>query len=65
MGANGKGTPLGQPVPDLPVADIERAQQHYRVWRRVMVRTRGPAVGASIMFRTFLKRPKVASLGRR
>jgi len=33
VGANGKGTPPGQPVPDLPVADIERAQQHYRLRR--------------------------------
>jgi predicted enzyme related to lactoylglutathione lyase len=22
--------PIGQPVPELPVADVERAQQHYR-----------------------------------
>lgn len=23
-------SPMGQPVPELPVADVERAQQHYR-----------------------------------
>ncbi len=23
-------SPIGQPVPELPVADVERAQQHYR-----------------------------------
>jgi predicted enzyme related to lactoylglutathione lyase len=23
-------TPMGQPVPELPVEDVERAQQHYR-----------------------------------
>ena len=23
-------TPIGQPVPELPVTDVERAQQHYR-----------------------------------
>lgn len=23
-------TPIGQPVPELPVADVERAQRHYR-----------------------------------
>jgi hypothetical protein len=26
----GKMNSIGQPVPDLPVADVERAQQHYR-----------------------------------
>jgi uncharacterized glyoxalase superfamily protein PhnB len=30
MGAMEKLTSLGQPVPELPVADVERAQQHYR-----------------------------------
>jgi uncharacterized glyoxalase superfamily protein PhnB len=30
MGANGKLTSIGQPVPELPVVDVERAQQHYR-----------------------------------
>lgn len=25
-----KLTPIGPPVPELPVADVERAQQHYR-----------------------------------
>ena len=29
MGAK-KMTSIGQPVPELPVADVERAQQHYR-----------------------------------
>ena len=27
---NRRLTPLAQPVPELPVADVERAQQHYR-----------------------------------
>jgi hypothetical protein len=31
MGAAEKMTSMGQPVPELPVADVERAQQHYRV----------------------------------
>jgi predicted enzyme related to lactoylglutathione lyase len=26
----GKMSPIGKPVPELPVADVERAQQHYR-----------------------------------
>jgi predicted enzyme related to lactoylglutathione lyase len=30
VGAIEKMTPIGQPVPELPVADVERAQQHYR-----------------------------------
>jgi hypothetical protein len=30
MGAAEKMTSIGQPVPDLPVADVERAQQHSR-----------------------------------
>jgi catechol 2,3-dioxygenase-like lactoylglutathione lyase family enzyme len=30
MGANEKINSLGQPVPELPVADVERAQRHYR-----------------------------------
>jgi len=30
MSANEKMTSIGQPVPELPVADVERAQQHYR-----------------------------------
>ena len=30
MGTKEKMTSIGQPVPELPVADIERAQQHYR-----------------------------------
>ena len=30
MSAAEKMTSLGQPVPELPVADVERAQQHYR-----------------------------------
>jgi uncharacterized glyoxalase superfamily protein PhnB len=25
-----KTSPIGQPVPELPVADVERAQKHYR-----------------------------------
>ena len=25
-----KMSPIGKPVPELPVADVERAQQHYR-----------------------------------
>jgi uncharacterized glyoxalase superfamily protein PhnB len=29
MGAK-KMTPMGKPVPELPVADVERAQQYYR-----------------------------------
>jgi catechol 2,3-dioxygenase-like lactoylglutathione lyase family enzyme len=30
MGATVKINSIGQPVPELPVADVERAQQHYR-----------------------------------
>ena len=30
MGAKEKMTSIGRPVPELPVADVERAQQHYR-----------------------------------
>ena len=30
MGAKQKMSLIGQPVPELPVADVERAQQHYR-----------------------------------
>jgi len=30
VGAKEKMTSIGQPVPELPVADVERAQQHYR-----------------------------------
>ena len=30
MGAMEKMTSIGHPVPELPVADVERAQQHYR-----------------------------------
>jgi predicted enzyme related to lactoylglutathione lyase len=30
MSANDKLSSIGQPVPELPVADVERAQQHYR-----------------------------------
>jgi uncharacterized glyoxalase superfamily protein PhnB len=30
MCTNEKRKPIGQPVPELPVADVERAQQHYR-----------------------------------
>ena len=30
MGANEKMNSIGKPVPELPVADVERAQQHYR-----------------------------------
>jgi len=30
LGAKEKMTSLGPPVPELPVADVERAQQHYR-----------------------------------
>ncbi len=30
MDANSKLTPIGTPVPELPVVDVERAQQHYR-----------------------------------
>lgn len=30
MSAKEKMTSIGQPVPELPVADVERAQQHYR-----------------------------------
>ena len=30
MDANPKRSHMGQPVPELPVADVERAQQHYR-----------------------------------
>ena len=29
MGANEKMSFIGKPVPELPVADVERAQQHY------------------------------------
>jgi uncharacterized glyoxalase superfamily protein PhnB len=30
MGAKGKMSSIGQPVPELPVVDVECAQQHYR-----------------------------------
>ncbi|HEY2457881.1 MAG TPA: VOC family protein [Candidatus Acidoferrum sp.] len=30
MGVKEKMKPIGQPVPELPVVDVERAQQHYR-----------------------------------
>ena len=30
MPAKQEMTSIGQPVPELPVADVERAQQHYR-----------------------------------
>ncbi len=30
MDAEAKLSAIGQPVPELPVADVERAQQHYR-----------------------------------
>jgi len=30
VGAKGKLTSIGKPVPELPVVDVERAQQHYR-----------------------------------
>ncbi len=30
MDRNQPLTAIGQPVPELPVADVERAQQHYR-----------------------------------
>jgi uncharacterized glyoxalase superfamily protein PhnB len=30
MGAKEKMTSIGQPVPELPVVDVERAQEHYR-----------------------------------
>ena len=30
MSATGPLTVIGQPVPELPVADVERAQKHYR-----------------------------------
>jgi predicted enzyme related to lactoylglutathione lyase len=30
VGAKEKMSTIGQPVPELPVADVERAQQHYR-----------------------------------
>jgi catechol 2,3-dioxygenase-like lactoylglutathione lyase family enzyme len=30
MGAEEKMSSIGKPVPELPVADVERAQQHYR-----------------------------------
>jgi uncharacterized glyoxalase superfamily protein PhnB len=30
VSANEKMTSMGPPVPELPVADVERAQQHYR-----------------------------------
>ncbi len=30
MGAKEKMGSIGKPVPELPVADVERAQQHYR-----------------------------------
>ena len=30
MGTKEKMTSIGQPVPELPVADVEHAQQHYR-----------------------------------
>jgi catechol 2,3-dioxygenase-like lactoylglutathione lyase family enzyme len=30
VGAKEKMNSIGKPVPELPVADVERAQQHYR-----------------------------------
>lgn len=30
MSTKKPSSPLGQPVPELPVSDVERAQQHYR-----------------------------------
>ena len=30
MGEKEKLCPIGRPVPELPVADVERAQRHYR-----------------------------------
>jgi predicted enzyme related to lactoylglutathione lyase len=30
VGTKEKMKPIGQPVPELPVIDVERAQQHYR-----------------------------------
>ena len=30
MGAKEKMSSMGKPVPELPVVDVERAQQHYR-----------------------------------
>ena len=30
MVTKGKMSSIGQPVPELPVADVERAEQHYR-----------------------------------
>ena len=30
MGVEKKTAAMGKPVPELPVADVERAQQHYR-----------------------------------
>jgi len=30
MEAKEKRRPMGKPVPELPVADVERAQEHYR-----------------------------------
>jgi hypothetical protein len=30
VGAKAKMSSIGQPVPELPVTDVERAQQHYR-----------------------------------
>jgi uncharacterized glyoxalase superfamily protein PhnB len=30
VGAKEKMSSIGKPVPELPVADVERAQQHYR-----------------------------------
>jgi predicted enzyme related to lactoylglutathione lyase len=30
MGTSEKRSSIGQPVPELPVADVERAQQHYK-----------------------------------
>jgi uncharacterized glyoxalase superfamily protein PhnB len=30
VGANEKRNPIRKPVPELPVADVERAQQYYR-----------------------------------
>ena len=30
MSTNQKKSPMGRPTPELPVADVERAQRHYR-----------------------------------
>ena len=47
MSARNELSSIGQPVPELPVADVERSQQHYRDARiRDRVALSGKEIGA-------------------